>query len=375
VLPNVRLGRVLPSGHLLYVRANTLVVQPINPATLELSGGTTVVADNLTTSGSFSYAVNVAVSRNGSLTYMTAPGQLRQPVWLDRVTGRETPLGAPAKAYVYPTVSPDGLHIAFNVHENAYSNWVWSVPGQTLTRITTEAEDPRYAIWSADSRRLIYSMTEGMGRRKLIARAVDGSGRPEELSPRVANLYPLTASPDGRFLVFKQGPAAQFGLQALSLADRSISSILEFNGQSANTAEISPDGRWIVHQESSAGSASIVVRPFPNVDGGRWVVSQSGSKPLWSRNGRELFFLTRDLSQIATVPIGAGPAFTFSRAKEVVDVRRFQVALQPGSGDVGRTYDVSPDGQRFLVFAPVDNKREEIVVVDHWMSELNPRSK
>ena len=115
-----------------------------------------------------------------------------------------------------------------------------------------------------------------------------------------------------------------------------------------------------------------MVRPFPNIDGGRWLVSQGGSKPLWSRNGRELFFVTSDSSHIASVPIGAGPAFSFGRAAEIVDVKRFQMLLPTASGDVGRTYDVSPDGQRFLVFAPVDNKREEIVVVDHWMSELKP---
>jgi serine/threonine-protein kinase len=374
VLANARLGRVLPSGHLVYVRANTLAVQPIDPATLELSGGPTVVAENLPEGGSFPYAVNVAIARNGALVYMTAPGQLRQPVWIDRAGGHETPLGAPPKSYVYPTISPDGLRVALNVREGKYSNWVWDIANQTLSRLTTEDEDPRYAIWTSDSRRVIYSASEGIGRRRLMARLVNGSGAAEELSPLVANSYPLTTSPDGRFLIFKEGLPAQFGLKTLSLGpDRVIKSILEFKERSVNTAEVSPDGRWIAHQEGSGSTGNIIVRPFPNVDDGRWLVSQGGSKPVWSRSGRELFFLTSDYSHIAAVPIVAGPAFSFGRASEVVDVRRFQMALQAGSGDVGRTYDVSPDGQRFLVFAPVDSSREQIIVVEHWLNELKPQ--
>ena len=375
ILDDARWGRVLPDGHLLYVRANTLAIQPIDLPTLKPTGGATVILDNIPVSGSFPYAVNVAINRTGSLAYMTAPGQQRLPVWLDRTTGRETPVGAPPKPYVYPNISPDGSRIAFNVRENTYADWIWDVRGQTLSRITTDAEDPRYAIWSADSRRVMYSTTEGVGLRKLVARPADGSGSPEALSPRVVNAYPLAASPDGRFLLFKQGPAAQFGLEMLSLGpDRGFTTVLPYSGQSVGVADISPDGRWIVHQEGGAVGGSIVVRPFPHVEGGRWVVAQGGTRPLWSKSGRELFYLTPDASHIAAIPIGAGPAFTFSHGTEIADVRRFLMVPQSGSGDTGRTYDVSADGQRFLVFAPVDNKREEIVVVEHWINELtSPR--
>jgi Tol biopolymer transport system component/tRNA A-37 threonylcarbamoyl transferase component Bud32 len=370
VMANVRLGRVLPSGHLLFVRGNTASVQAFNPATLDLSGGVTVVADNLPVGGNFPYAVNLAIARNGTLAFLTAPNQLKQPVWVDRESGRETPLGAPAKTYVYPTVSPDGSRVALSAREGIYSNWVWNIANQTLSRITVDGEDPRYAIWTSDSRRLIAS-TGVIGRRKLTARMADGSGDAEALAPREGNLYPATTSPDGRYLVFREGPPGQFGLRMLSLgADKTVSPILEFKGQSVSTAEISPDGRWIVYQEGSIATGNIVVRPFPNLEGGRWIVSQGGTKPMWSRSGRELFFLTADNAHIAAVPIGAGPAFTFGKAENAIDVRRYEMATQAGSGDTGRTYDVSPDGKRFLVFSAVDNSREQIVVVENWANEL-----
>ena len=138
ILSNVRFARVLATGHLLYARDNTLAVQPINLSTLELTGGPTVVAESLTVSGSFPYTANVAIARNGSLAYVTAPAQLRLPVWLDRKDGRDTPLGAPAKPYVYPTISPDGTRVAFSVREGKYSNWIWNLADQTLSRITSE---------------------------------------------------------------------------------------------------------------------------------------------------------------------------------------------------------------------------------------------
>jgi Tol biopolymer transport system component/tRNA A-37 threonylcarbamoyl transferase component Bud32 len=370
LMTNVRLGRVLPSGHLLFVRGTTASVQSIDLATLEVRGGVTVVAENLPVGGNFPYGVNVAIARNGTLAFLAAPSQQRRPVWIDRDSGRETPLGAVAKSYVYPTISPDGTRVALTAREGIYSNWVWNIANQTLSRITVDGEDPRYAIWSADSRRLFYSTGAG-GRRKLTARMADGSGGAEELLPLVANVYPSTASPDGRYLVFREGPAGQFGIHMLSLAgDKTATRILEFKGLNVANTELSPDGRWIAYQEGGPATGNIVVRPFPNLEGGRWIVSQGGSKPLWSRSGRELFFLTADNAHIAAVPISLGPTFTFAKAENVFDVRRYEMAAQAGSGDTGRTYDVSPDGKRFLVFAAADTSREQIIVVENWANEL-----
>ncbi len=144
-----------------------------------------------------------------------------------------------------------------------------------------DGEDLRYAIWSADSRRLI-SSTGSVGSRKLTARMADGSGSAEELLPLVANVYPASTSPDGRLLLFREGPAGQFGLQTLSLAgDKAVTRIHEYKGLSVSSAEISPDGRWIAYHEGGAATGNIVVHPFPNLEGGRWVVSQGGTKPLW----------------------------------------------------------------------------------------------
>jgi hypothetical protein len=100
------------------------------------------------------------------------------------------------------------------------------------------------------------------------------------------------------------------------------------------------------------------------------VSTHGGSRPLWSRNGRELFYLTADASHIASVPVTPGPAFTFGRAQDIVDVRRLVTTFSGGSGDGGRPYDVSPDGQRFLVMAPASEAPQQIVVIEHWLDEF-----
>jgi dipeptidyl aminopeptidase/acylaminoacyl peptidase len=206
----------------------------------------------------------------------------------------------------------------------------------------------------------------------------DGSGNPEAINPTLENQYPMTVSPDGKSLVFRHGPAGDFSFAVQSLeGDRSERRpLLSRPGEFVTNAQLSPDGRWLAYQAGKTDAPEVYVQPFPNVDSGRWLVStHGGSRPVWSRNGRELFYQTADDSHIASVPITPGATFAFGRAQDIVDVRRFVMRIpSPGSaGDSGRSYDVSPDGQRFLVLAPADNAPQQIVVIEHWLDEFSAR--
>jgi Tol biopolymer transport system component len=292
-------------------------------------------------------------------------------VWIDRRDGREQPLAAEPMAYIYPTISPDSSRLALNVHDDSYSIWTWSFSTATLNRITLSKPDVRYAIWTPDGKRLIYTEAVPAPRRRLMWANADGSGNDEAVSQILENQYPMTVSPDGKYLLFRRGPAGDFSFALQSLdGDRSERrDLLQRAGESLGNAEISPDGRWVAYQGGPSNAPNVYVQPFPNVDAGRMRVS-SGSRPLWSRNGRELFFLAADTSHLASVPVTPGPTFTFGRAQDVVDVRRFVTSVLGGSGDGGRTYDVSPDGRRFLVMAPANEAPQQIVVIEHWMDEF-----
>jgi len=131
-------------------------------------------------------------------------------------------------------------------------------------------------------------------------------------------------------------------------------------------AEISPDGRWLAYESNESGDTEVYVRPFPNVADGRWQLSAGGgTKPVWARTGKEPFYLTPAGSMMA-VPIE--PASTFASG---VPAKLFDGHYFAGGGiSLGRTYDVTPDGQRFLMLKLESETPASLVVVQHWFSEL-----
>ena len=133
-------------------------------------------------------------------------------------------------------------------------------------------------------------------------------------------------------------------------------------------AEVSPDGRWVAYGSNESGQSEVYVRPFPDVDGGHWQVSTGGgTRPLWARSGRELFYLVEP-GRMMAVSIPPGPTFAAGKPQVVFEGRYFTGG--------GRSFDVSPDGRRFLMIKDARGTRAEapsppqIVVVQNWTDEL-----
>jgi eukaryotic-like serine/threonine-protein kinase len=133
---------------------------------------------------------------------------------------------------------------------------------------------------------------------------------------------------------------------------------------------VSPDGRWLAYESNSSGRFEVFVRPFPNVGGGQWPVSRAGgTRPLWARNGKELFYVGPG-GELLGVPVEArGETWNAGPPTKLVE-RRYLVA----AGTAGRTYDVSPDGRRFLMLKASGTDAgaapPAIIVVQHWDEEL-----
>ena len=183
------------------------------------------------------------------------------------------------------------------------------------------------------------------------------------------------ASESGKALVLVRPAASAAGLDVFVLP-------LEPKGQphapfadskfNVFDAEISPDGRWIAYDSDESGRLEVYVRPFPAVDGGRWQISaEGGGSPFWARSGRELFFRNATNRMVA-VPIPAGAGFAFGKAETLLDFTPY-VNIR----STGRTYDISPDGKRFLAIKPVVSNSSpahpSIVVVSHWFDEVKAR--
>ena len=150
----------------------------------------------------------------------------------------------------------------------------------------------------------------------------------------------------------------------------------EFNERNS---EISPDGRWLAYQSDASGQEEIYVRPFPNVELGRWQVSRDGgTRPLWAPDGSELFYLT-SAGQLMSVRVQTEPSFTPGNAVLVFEGDYFGAASSQPFAPTGRTYDISPDGQRFLMLIYLMLKRgasdetstTELILVQNWFEELN----
>jgi Tol biopolymer transport system component len=365
--------RALPAGQLVYIHEGTLLAVPFDIKRLAVTGGPVPLVEGVTeNTPAFG---QYAVSSNGTLAFM--PGAFigaadqRTLVWVDR-QGHEESLPAKARSYVYPRLSPDGTKIAVNSRDEEKDIWVFDLAKATLTRLTFGPAYEYHPVWTPDNRYLFFSSSQydPPSPADLLRKAADGTGPAEVLTKPLQGGYPLSLTPDGVSLVFRRFSPTR-GLFVLPLQPRGEARALiadprftELNG------EISPDGRWIAYDSDESGRREIYVRPFPAVDRGRWLISsEGGSDPLWSRSGRELFFMTA-ASRMVAVPVPAGPGFTYGKPQSLFDATAYNQSTS-------RPFDISVDGKRFLMVKNHANgsaaARPSIVVVSHWFDDVNAR--
>jgi serine/threonine-protein kinase len=244
----------------------------------------------------------------------------------------------------------------------------------TLTRFTFDPGPESYPVWTPDGRRVIFGSAQDGGEPNLFWQAADGSGTAQRLTTRSPNPQQAFAvSPDGSRVIFREG-GVSYDLHVLLLGrDRQSARLFETPFTELN-AEISPDGRWLAYESDESGQHQVYVRPFPDVAGGRWLIStEGGPRPLWARNGEELFYLAGDGNEasLMTVRVQKGATWTASAPTKLFSGRFFYVDVQGQQGQ-GRTYDVTRDGQRFLMIreGSTDAAAAKIIVVQNWTEEL-----
>jgi len=311
-------------------------------------------------------SVQIAVAANGTLAYIPAGVSIgigRTLVWGTR-DGHDESVAAPARAYVAPRLSPDGTRVAMTIREQDYDIWIWDLRRDTLTRLTVDAAPDEAPVWTPDGERVVFASTR-QGPMNLFAQAADGTGMVERLTDSPNPQLPSAFSPDGRALVFSETqPNTGSDLRVFAAAgDRRVTDLVATPFTESNAA-LSPDGRWIAYQANPSGRTEIYVRPFPDVNQGQSQVStDGGTQPLWSHDGRELFYRNGDA--LMAVPIGRDPR-TAGRPRQLFTGDYVQ-------GDGGRAYDVAPDGTRFLMLKePVTQNptRATITIVEHWRTQL-----
>jgi Tol biopolymer transport system component len=355
-------------GQLLFLRDTTLFAQPFDPARLELSGEPIPVADQV---GSFALANAglFSASETGVLAFRVgAGGDQRQLTWFDpqgKVLGTVGDKGADDN----PAISPDGTRIAVTQLDRQRGNsniWVLDIArGGASTKVTFSAGRNDYAVWSPDGKSIAFASNRS-GHLDLYQKNSDGSGEDILLLKSDEDKTPSSWSRDGRFLLYASlDPKTREDLWALPLqGDRKPVPILRTEFME-DEARISPDGRFIAYESTESGTPEIYARPYSPekgseaASGGKWLISKGGGVfPSWRGDGKELFYLTTSLQQMA-VDVSAEKTF-----RAGVPRRLFNVGLlTPG--------DISTDGKRFLNAVPEGaSAPSPFMVVTNWPAAL-----
>ena len=350
------------SGHLLYARATEVLAAPFDLNRLDLTGAAVSVLDNVRSASNGSGVALFDVSTAGSLIYVPADAGTasRSLLWVDR-KGQPRPVTGAQKAYEHPALSPDGRRLAVVIHQADDDIWLYDLEKDTWTRLTFEA-DNQEPIWSPEGRRIVFSSNR-KGPFNLFSILADGSAPPEQLFASDDWIYPNSFSPDGALVAFSQQTRAGYDIGLVSSGGGAPRSYLASPLEEL-MPRFSPDGKWIAYVSRESGRADVCVRPYPGPGERTLVSTKGGDEPAWSPDGGELFY--REAGRMMAVSIRTEPQFSSGTPRLL-----FEGLFESGNEFVN--YDVSRDGQRFVMVKGPAAAPLQIVVVPDWFEELEGR--
>lgn len=359
IVENATHGRYLASGYLVYYQQGTLFAAPMDAGKLQLTGPAVPLVFGVSNAGGFGRA-EFDTSNSGTLVYRAGKaGTSFVLSWLSPSGKTEAAMRTPGN-YLTPRLSPDGTRVAFSVIEEGRQNlWVCDLRRETFTRLTRGPEPDLLPAWTPDGEYLAFRSGNTLAWMRS-----DGSGKLEHLTGVGRNAGPWSFSGDGKWLAFfplqegsdlwaapvKRPPGAMWLGQPQLL--------LQQAGTKGAPA-ISPDNRWLAYTSSESGRFEIYVMPFsPQGDAThrKWVVSnRGGSSPIWSHNGRELFYQSLDRKVQAAAYRVSGDSFVVAKPQAWSEKQLADTGIFPA-------FDVAPDGKRVVALFSAEDPRSETLV-------------
>ncbi|HUK86801.1 MAG TPA: hypothetical protein VLT85_03980, partial [Terriglobales bacterium] len=352
-------------GHLLFLRENTLLAQAFDASDGQLKGeaapvGVDVQFDLSTWHGVFS------VSEAGLLAYQAGgSGAGSRLIWYDR-SGKKLGTVGERQSYYSVALSPDGRKLAVAAGEAEPDIWIYDLERGTKTRATFETGVGNLSpVWSPDGSRIAFASARTHHTLNLYEKPSDGTGTEEELLPPGSERGPSSWSPDGKTLAFVQAEPEKGTISIWMLplnGERKPISFLEEPAVTYANGVFSPDGRWLAYQSIESGQWEVYVTRFPG-PAGKWQISSGGGQtPVWRRDGKELYFMSPSRDLMAVTVNGSGAGFQAGTPQ-----RLFTTS---GISNPTFAYDVSPDGQRFLINSLEEDASQPINLVVNWRAGL-----
>ncbi len=364
-------GRWVPSGHLVYIRENTLFAMPFDIDRMEATGSPSPMVQGVTTN-SGNGGSQISFSQTGTLAYVSGViGVPEYPVLRMDRQGVVSPLWEAPGTYACPKLSPDGRKLAMTVlRDGNWDVWVYDLEREVATRLTFNEGYDGDQVWSPDGKFLSFTSDQD-GRENPYVKRADGSGEPERLAVIAHDFWATSWSPDGKWIL-GEVQAETFDLWAVP-ADGSGEPVVYLATQFFERfPAISPDGNWVAYMSDESGRPEIYVRPFPAASG-KWQVSDGGgSWPAWSRDGSEIVYRSQDGLMAAPVSTDDG-SFRAGRPKMLThgSFSGDQIGIAV-SGSIFSDFDTMPDGDEFVVLLGGEGQglQSHVTLVTNWFDVL-----
>jgi eukaryotic-like serine/threonine-protein kinase len=359
---------IYASGHLLFMRGKTLMVQPFDARRLETRGSPMPLADQVSINSTSNHPIFTA-SDNGMLVYQTGNEQGGwRLLWFTR-DGKPAGSFADLDRYFDPAISPDGTRVAVHLLTNQGTGdiWIFNLLRNTKTRLTFGPSQQRYPVWAPDGKTIYYG-SNGKGAMHIYAKAADGTGPEQVILEEDAIEYPEGISPDQKYLVYIRvataGSKTGTEMWALPLygSERKPFAVVP---SSFNTfaASVAPSAKLMSYESNESGRFEIYVTPFPG-GGAKWQVSTNGgTSAKWRGDGKELFFLDPADNLMAVDVNMSGNTIQLGTPHMLFRAAGVQNNLGP--------YTVTADGEKFLVnVGDVKEENQPLTLVQNWPAQM-----
>lgn len=356
-------------GYLLLVRGGdlggSLLAQPFDATRLETSGDPVTVADQIGLYGDFLGLAGYSVSQSGTLVF-DAFRLVTRLEWFDRA-GKKTGALGEAGPHFAPRISPDGAKVAFDVYETGTQTtqiWVGDVARGVRTRLTSGPGSNSGAVWSPDGSRIAFQ-SDRKHQADVYVRALAGTGAEQALTDEDGQRIPIDWSRDGTFLTIfdrEAGGNRMLQLSAIPVSGEAEASVvIPRVMNSLGGGRFSPDGRWVVYDTDESGRREVYAVSFPDGQGKVQISNAGGVSAKWSRSGREILYAAFD-GTVTSVEVDTSRGLRPGTPKLLF-------RLPEGTGL--EAWDVSTDGERFLLNVPVTKSASvPLAVVFNWVAGL-----